>query len=234
MADLQKNDIVGDDSAAPESHEQKGGKKKKKKRGCGFFILLLLVAVGVAVGLQASGGMDFRPLVYSTVPKLPIIGPQAASLLGIPEIYSLTVEERRKIELDEQERAIASARRSLDEAENRLRDVSNDLSLRGEELDAALAEVAQRLEALSDDALRKGQGGANGQDKDEIRNIIRTFEEMSPKSAAAILEKLDKSLAVAVLDGLAEDFRAKAMGKMEAELAAELMEQLTALQRSRN
>lgn len=233
MADLQRNDIIGDDSAAPEPREQKSGKKKKKKRGCGFFIMMLLLVSGVAAGIQASGGMDFRPMVYSVVPKLPIIGKQAASLLGIPEIYSLTAEERRKIELDERERAIADAQRSLDLMGNRLREVSADLSNRSEELDSAQAELAARLEALSGDVSKSRPGSGGEADQDEIREIVKTFEEMSPKNAAAILEKMNKNLAVSVLDGLPEDFRAKAMGRMDAELAAELMEQLTVLQRNK-
>ena len=234
MADAQKNDIIGENSATPESRDEKSGKKKKKKkRGCGFFIMLLLLVAGVAAGVQLSGGMDFRPAVYTVIPKVPLIGRQLASLLNVPEIYSLTAEERREIELDEWERALAEAKRALDRQDEMLRDVSEDLLVRRGELEEAQAELAERLEALSADAARRTSTGASVADEGEIQDIIRTFEEMSPKNAAAILEKLNTNLAVTVLDGLPEDFRAKSLGRMDAAVAAELMEQLTRLQRNR-
>ena len=234
MADLQNNDIIGENSATPESREEKGGKKKKKKkRGCGFFIMLLLLVAGVAAGLQMSGGMDFRPAVYTVIPRVPFVGPQMARLLNVPEVYSLTTEERRQLELDEWERALAETKRSLDLQDEILRGLSEDLFSRRNELEEAQAELAERLEALSADATKRTSAGADVADEEEIRDIVRTFEEMSPKNAAAILEKLNASLAVAILDGLPEDFRAKSLGRMEAAVAAELTEQLTRFQRNR-
>lgn len=233
MADTQRDDIIGESSATPESRVEKSGKKKKKKkRGCGFFIMLLLLAAGVAAGVQLSGGMDFRPAVYTVIPKLPFIGPQLASLLNVPEVYSLTTEERRAIELDEWERALAETKRALDLQSEALRGVSEDLLSRDNELEAARRELAERLEALSADA-ESGTGAGDASEEEEIRKIIATFSEMSPKNAAAILERMTQPLAVTVLDGLAEDFRARTLGRMDAAVAAELMEQLTRLQRNR-
>ncbi len=233
MADAQRDDIIGESSATPESRVEKGGKKKKKKkRGCGFFIMLLLLAAGLAAGVQLSGAMDFRPAVYTAIPRLPHIGPQMASLLNVPEVYSLTNEERRKIELDEWERALAETKRALDLQDERLRSVSEDLLSRDQELEEAQKELTERLEALNADAENGSPtGGAAGET--QIDDIIGTFSEMSPRNAAAILEKMPPSLAVTVLDGMAEDFRAKSLGRMDAEVAARLMEQLTELQRNK-
>jgi flagellar motility protein MotE (MotC chaperone) len=230
MADMQTNNIDGDNSAAPESRDEKTGKKKKKKkRGCGFLIALLFVVAGAAAGLQLSGGVDFRSGVYTVIPRIPFIGRQMADLLNVPEVYSLTATERRRIELEEWERALAETKRLLDQQDEALRALSEDLSGRGSELEEARTELAERLEALSADTA----SGAAGADSDEIQDIIRTFEEMSPKNAAAIIEKLTPSLAVAIMDGLPEDFRARTLGRMDAAVAAELTEQLTRLQRNR-
>ena len=235
MADTQDFDKLNEGSATPEPRdkEKSGKKKKKKKRGCGFFILMLLLVSGVAAGIQASGGMDFRPMLYPLIPRVPKVGPQLASFLNIPPEYSLTVEERRRLELEEWERELAQTARSLDVRQSELEALSQDLSAREGELDGAREELAARLEALSNDMTVSRGGAMSATQREEIEDIVRTFEEMSPKNAAAILEKLNPNLAVSVLDGLPEDFRAKALGRMEAAAAAGLMEQLTELQRSR-
>lgn len=239
MADRQDLDRFDEEAAAQDSRSgEKNGKKKekkkKKKRGCGFFITLLLLTCGLAAGIQASGRFDFRPMLFPLIPKIPKVGEPLASFLDIPPEYSLTVEERRKMELDEWERELANMARSLDIRESELDALSEDLSTRESELDGARGELAAKLEALSNDMASGGGISASAAaGSEEIGDIVKTFEEMSPKNAAAILEKLNPNLAVAVLDGLPEDFRAKALGRMEAAAAAELMEQLNELQKSR-
>ncbi len=229
MADNSRDkDIMQDESAAPESRDDKAtskdGKKKKKKRGCGFFILALLLASGAAAGIQASGGYDFRPYVYEAVPKIPKVGNTLAGLLGVPEIYSLTVDERRRIELDEWERKIALEVRSVDQGLKGVAKASKDISLREKQLEADQLELAQKLEALSADA--PASSGSDGKEA-ELEEVIKTVKEMSPKNAAAILEKTDPNLVVTVLEGMPQDTRAKILGRMTPELAAKLMEQLS-------
>ena len=233
MADLLDDELMTEESATPQPasrpEKPKAG-KKKKKRGCGFFLLLMLLAAGVAAGVQASGGADLRPYVYEIVPRIPVVGGNLAGLLGIPEVYSLTTDERRRIELDEWEIEIANRTRSLDAQLKAADKTSRDLTRKEKDLEEAQEELRARIEALSDDI-----GGTSGENltatqKDELGRIVKTFEEMSPKNAAAILEKLDGNLAVAVLAQLAEDFRAKALGRMDAEVAAALMERLSEYQ----
>lgn len=234
MADLQDNEPTIEGSAAPQPLDKpekgKGG-KKKKKRGCGFFLILSLLVAGLAAGLQASGGADLRPFVYLAVPRIPLIGARAASILGIPEIYAFTAEERRRIELDEWEVSIAERVRSLDARAESINRVSQDLSERESELDMARDELTQRLEALSGDLAANGAGSAA--QREELDRIVRTFQEMSPKNASAILEQLNENLAVAVLDQLPEDVRARVLGRMTPEVAAALTERLSEYQRNR-
>ncbi|MDR1137131.1 MAG: MgtE intracellular region [Synergistaceae bacterium] len=236
MAELNDKDIAEEESAANEPRPVTTGyqgKKKKKKRGCGFFILLTLLAVGAAAGLQASGGVDLRPYVYPVVPRIPYVGNQLASMLSIPEIYAMTAQDRRRIELGEWESLIAESARSLDRRELALDSLSDDLAERENILDAQRAELAARLDALSGDAAgsvneTSADAGENG-----IGETIRTFQDMSPRNAAAIMEKLDGDLAVAILDGLPQDTRGTLLGRMDAEIAANLTERLTELQRRR-
>jgi flagellar motility protein MotE (MotC chaperone) len=237
MADAQNERRYEDESATPESRPPsvKGGKKKKKKRrGCGFFIMALILAAGIAAGIQASGAVDLRPFVFTVIPMLPKVGPGLTETLGIPEEYSLTSAERRRIENDERETMLAVMSRSLDARQKDLDKVSRDLSLKEDDLNYAQEELAAKLEALSNDmAANESQSPTEAQ-REEVAEIISTFEQMSVKNAAAILEKLNPNLAVTVLDGLPEDVRANTLGRMDATLAAGLMEQLTELQRGRN
>ena len=242
MAETQERDFRDDVSAAPEPkaapEQGKAGKKKKKKRrGCGFFIVMILLAAGAAVGLQVSGGVYLRPYVYPVVPRILYAGETLKDLLGIPDVYAMTAEERRRVELEEWERGIAESVRSMDEREERLNVLSGDLGERERSLDAEREEIAKRLEALSRDMAERGVDAASppGGDADGqgIQETIRTFQDMSPRNAAAILEKLDEGLAVSILDGLPQDSRGTLLGRMDAEKAARLTEQLTELQRKR-
>ncbi|MDR1651290.1 MAG: MgtE intracellular region [Synergistaceae bacterium] len=239
MAELQDRNTAEERPAAPESSltpegGKTGKKKKKKRRGCGFFLILLLLAVGAAAGIQMSGGVDLRPYVYPVVPRIPEIGPGLAELLDIPDVYALSSEERRRVELEEWGRRIAESSRSLDQMERDLESRSDDLAVREAELDAQREEIAARLEALSGDAEEREPGsGASGTNTAGIDETIRTFQDMSPKNAAAILERLNEDLAVAILDGLPQDTRGNMLGRMDAGTAAKLTERLTELQKRR-
>ena len=241
MADADERSFRNDDSAAPEAQvlpvENKAGRKKKKKGyGCGFFLFLILAVAGVAAGLQASGGMDLRPFVYSAVPRIPYAGDTLKDLLAIPDIYAMTANERRAVELDEWEHRIADAVRSMDERERNLDALSEDLGAFERLLDARRADIASRQEELSRDIAERGaeliMPGRTGP-ADDIAETIRTFQDMSPRNAASILERLDEKLAVSILDGLPQDTRGTLLGRMDAEKAARLTEQLTELQRRR-
>jgi flagellar motility protein MotE (MotC chaperone) len=242
MADLQERDIRDEIPAAaeprtsPDEVRPVSKKKKKIRKGCGFFIILLLLASGLAAGLQASGGVDLRPYVYPVVPKIPYVGDDLSKLLDIPAIYAMTADERRAVEIREWEERIAGANRSMDERESNLNALSDDLSAREKSLDIERQELADRLEALSKDMAERNAAAAGGSrggapNADEIEQIVRTFQDMSPRNAAAILEKLDDELAVSILDGVPQDTRGTLLARMDADRAARLTEQLTDLQR---
>ncbi|MDR0615576.1 MAG: MgtE intracellular region [Synergistaceae bacterium] len=235
MAEAQERERTVIEPATPETSEAEKPrkKKKKKKRGCGFFILLILLAAGISSGLQASGNVDFRPFVYNVVPRIPKVGGPLKDALGIPEIYSLSPEERRRQELGEWEAMISDSMRSLDARQQELDKVSSDLSAREQDLDYERENLAARLEALSNDIASRDSGGLAASQADEIGDIIGTFGQMSARNAAAIVEKLTPELAVAILEGLPEDTRANILGRIEATTAAVLTERLSEAYRNR-
>jgi flagellar motility protein MotE (MotC chaperone) len=237
MAESEERERTTAEPATPDASAQDKSrkKKKKKKRGCGFFILLILLAAGVSAGLQASGNVDLRPFVYTVVPRIPKVGEPLKEALGIPDSYSLSVIERRRQELEEWEALISESVRSMDARQETLDKVSGDLSVRARDLDYERENLAARLEALSNDmASGSAAGGVSEAQGDEIRDIIGTFGQMSTRNAAAIIEKLNPNLAVAVLEGLPEDTRAGILGRIEAATAAVLTERLSEVYRDRN
>jgi len=242
MADDDARDLKTEESAAPESKAApvrsiSGRKKKEKKRGCGFFLLLILLAAGAAAGLHASGAVDLRPYVYPVVPRIPYVGETLEELLDIPAIYTMTADERRRVELDDWENRIAESVRMMDERERDLNVMSDDLGELERTLETEREELASRLEALNEEAAEmetetRAPGGADT-DGEDIQETIRTFQDMSPRNAASILERLNEDLAVSILDGLPLDTRGNFLGRMDAEKAARLTEQLSELQRRR-
>ncbi|MDR1514094.1 MAG: MgtE intracellular region [Synergistaceae bacterium] len=236
MADREERERTAAEPATPETSESEKPrkKKKKKKRGCGFFIILILLAAGISAGLQASGNVDLRPFVYTVVPRIPKIGEPMKNALGIPESYSLTVAERRRQELEEWETVIAESVRSIDARQKELDETSDDLSIREQDLDYERENLAARIEALSNDIMSQGAGTVSQAQGDEIKDIIGTFGQMSARNAAAIVEKLNPNLAVAILEGLPEDTRANILGRIEAAAAAVLTERLSEVYRERN
>ena len=242
MADLDERNYT-DESAAPESRPASarngaGGKKKKKNRGCGFLLLLMLLATGAAAGFHVSGAVDLRPYVYPVVPMIPYVGETLADMLDIPEIYTMTADERRRLELEEWENRIAETVRSIDERERNLNLLSAELDELERILDAEREVLAAREEALNEDIEAGGMDpggpqGGTGDDAADIQDTIRTYQDMSPRRAASILERLDEDLAVTILDGMPLDTRGILLGRMDADIAARLTEQLSDLQRRR-
>ena len=209
------------DSARESQAEQAlaaASKKKKRKRSkLGLLFLSLILALGAAVGLHFSGIWDGRPLLWSVVPKIPYVGPSLAQIFEVPERYSLTAEERRQLELeewqqrlDEQERGVLSTKAGLDA-------LSDDLG----RLAMALDEQERLLLEASAD--RSGSE-ATEDEKRLIDQVAKTYQDMSARNAAQIVEQLREGLAVDLLKKLPVDARASILGKMKPQRAARLTE----------
>ena len=196
-------------------------KRKKKKTGKWTWLLLLLVLlVGAGAGLHIAGAWDARPLLYSVTPKIPWVGENIAKFVGIPEEYSLTVEQRRRLELQRWSEQLADRERSLREKETALSALSADLGARSLALERQEAELA--LEAPI--------APPKSQEEEEayVDMLMKTFQEISPRRAALIVEQLREDLAVQLLAAMPQDARASILGRMEAAIAARLTERLAA------
>lgn len=222
MAD-ERNNGVQEEISAPVVPKKK--KKKKKMGKLTFFFWLILLTIGTATGLHFSGIWDGRPLFWGVVPNIPYVGKQLAEFFKIPEIYSLSVGERRAIELAEWQRRLDAQERSmadgdsersqeLDERAAALRTMSRDLRLRERRI--------EEQEALLNSA--EGSGGATATEQELMNQVARTYQDMSARNAAAVVEQLRDTLAVELLMKLPNDARASILGKIKPQKAARLTE----------
>ncbi|MEA4880258.1 MAG: MgtE intracellular region [Synergistaceae bacterium] len=194
-------------------------KEKRKGRKGTLLFLFLLLAAGTAAGLHFAGAWDARPLLYNVVPRLPWIGPSLGKTFGIPKEYTLTSDERRRLELERWS--------------DRLSEREMELKTRSDALDALSADVEKRAGALEDreQALRAKETKPDENSDEEstyMAMLMKTYEEISPRKAAQILEQLREDLAVRLLAKMSNDVRASILGRMDAGLAAQLTERLAA------
>jgi flagellar motility protein MotE (MotC chaperone) len=193
--------------------------KKKKKRGKShLFFFLLLLAFGVGTGLHFSGLWDARPLMWSFVPQIPYVGGSLSRFFKIPEQYSLTVAERRAFELEEWQKRLDERERELGAKESAVNAASDDVGARMENLDRRASQTA---------AQNREESAANAERSAEqqvIDQVVRTYQDMSARNAAQIVEQVAEPLAVELLQKLPVDARASILGKMDPRKAARLTE----------
>ncbi len=196
-------------------------KKKKKTSKLSFLFWLFILGIGTAVGMHFSGFWDGRPLFWSTVPKMPYVGEYLSKFFEIPEEYSLTANQRRAIEL-------ADWQKRLDEKERNLTSLDYALSVSSRDLDYQMRTFnAQRQQgAAAGDSNTVGVN-PTPEEQELMNQVARTYQDMSARNAAAIVEQLRDALAVELLMKLPNDARASILGKVRPTKAARLTELMT-------
>ncbi|MDR1623079.1 MAG: MgtE intracellular region [Synergistaceae bacterium] len=194
--------------------------KKRKKRGKGRLLFpLLLLAAGVGAGLHFSGMWDARPLMWSIVPQIPYIGQPISKFFKIPEQYTLTVAQRRAYELEEWQQRLNDRERDLSVRESAVETASDDLGMRSERL-------ARQEASIQRTAAEKPDETSTDAEKKLIDQVVKTYQDMSPRNAAQIVEQVREPLAVELLQKLPPDVRASILGKMNPQKAARLTEMM--------
>ena len=192
-------------------------KKKKKRSKLGLLFLLILLGLGTAVGLHFSGLWDGRPLLWSVVPQIPYVGQDLARLLAVPERYALTADERRRLELEDWQKRLDEKERGVLDRQTGLEALSDDLGRRSQALEAQ-----ERL--LSAASADREERSADEDEQRLIDQVAKTYQDMSARNAAQIVEQLREKLAVDLLRKLPVDARASILGKMKPQRAARLTE----------
>lgn len=209
---------------AGEAQAQDAPKKKKKKKKTGKLTILfwlLILGLGTAVGLHFSGLWDGRPLFWSTIPQLPYAGEYLSKFFDIPAEYSLTPNERRSIEL-------ADWQKRLDAKERELTSLDYVLGMSSRDLDYQMRTFnAQRQNAAAGGDSDNSGLNPTAEEQELMNQVARTYQDMSARNAAAIVEQLRDALAVDLLMKLPNDARASILGKVRPTKAARLTELMT-------
>ena len=201
-------------------------RKKKKKKKLGkftIFLWLVLLALGTGVRMHLSGIWDGRPLFWSIVPNIPYVGKQLAEFFQVPEYYALSVGERRAVELEQWQRRLDERERHLQDGDlNRLADFENkEIALL--ELSRDIDQKMRRLRRMEVNANANNNAPSQAE-LDLMNQVARTYQDMSARNAAKIVEQLRDNLAVELLKKLPNDARASILGKVKATKAARLTE----------
>ena len=201
-------------SAAPVSKKSKSWGKLKT------FLFFILLIAGAVTGIHHSGAVDVRPFMWNVAPKIPFIGDYLKENLNIPEIYTLTVAERRKLELQQWQERLDVKERELEAKLAQSESLSNDIAARQQRIDRQEASLSAR----ESDLTKKSE--ATPEEEALMKELVSTYQEMSSRNAAQIMAQLPDHLAVEVIKKLPQDARASILSKMPAKRAAQITENL--------
>ncbi|MBR0080935.1 MAG: hypothetical protein IJP69_11245 [Synergistaceae bacterium] len=204
-------------------------KKKKKKLGkLTFLFWLILLGLGTATGMHLSGIWDGRPLFWTLVPKVPYVGHQLAEFFQVPEFYALSTQDRRAVELEQWQRRLDAIERSLDSKDIERMAVYEQRELALVEMSRDIARMRRRLRTEQAEQENSQNANSPTETEQELMNqVARTYQDMSARNAAAIVEQLRDPLAVELMMKLPNDARASIMGKLKPAKAARITELMT-------
>ena len=206
-------------------------KKKKKKLGkLTFFFWLILLALGTATGMHLSGIWDGRPLFWTIIPNIPYVGPQLSEFFQVPEFYALSVGERRAVELEQWQRRLDARERAIESSDVERMTVYESRELALMDLSRDIARRQRRLRAETEEAAQDNSGPTETE-QELMNQVARTYQDMSARNAAAIVEQLRDAFAVELLMKLPNDARASIMGKLRPAKAARITELMSRPQR---
>ena len=214
----------GDQAPAPAAPAVKKKKKKKKLGKLTFLFWLILLALGTATGMHLSGIWDGRPLFWSIIPNVPYVGKQLSEFFQVPEYYALSVAERRAVELEQWQRRLDAQERALQSRDVEQMTVYENRELALVELSRDVARLQRRLRNQQAEQAASGADNATPEEEELMNQVARTYQDMSARNAAAIVEQLRDALAVELMMKLPNDARASIMGKLKPTKAARITE----------
>lgn len=181
-------------------------------KGRGQMVALVAV-VGFAAGQLILSGMELAgvPAVAgaeASIHMMAPVSPKSEGNYSREEVAILTSLDGRRTELEERSK--------------RLEQRETDLDLRDKEFAARLTQVRELTEQLKLDR-DKTEKRRNVQ----IEQLANVYGSMNPPDAAALIEQLDSTIALALLEHMPEKRIAQVLALMKPEHALQLTKMLT-------
>ncbi|WP_033829220.1 MotE family protein [Bacillus andreraoultii] len=172
-----------------------------------YLILPLLIILTILLVIATVSGVN----VFQEASKIPVIGslfPSEANVKNAPDQY---------------EQQLNKLQANLKNQEKKVQDLQAELEKKDQEI-ASLEEEKSRLESEQEKALDEG---TKKQTDTSSKDIIKTYEKMKPKNAAAILTQMDEPTALSIMSQLKDETLASILENMTAENAAKFTGKLS-------
>lgn len=162
-------------------------------------ILFMLFALGLVGSILASAvAQDVAAPAPQTA------GLNSAEPQDCDSVMSVLLQKKKEA-LDRRERSIKARESDIQAAESRI------------------SEELAKLEQVRNE-MRQAMQDLDAQQLEEVERLVKMFEKMRGKKAAAILEETDREIAVAVLRRMREKQAGEALSAMTPDVAAEIAE----------
>ena len=162
-------------------------------------ILFMLFALGLVGSILASAvAQDVA------APAAQTAGLNSTEPQDCDSVMSVLLQKKKEA-LDRRERSIKARESDIQAAE------------------ARISEELAKLEQVRNE-MRQAMQDLDAQQLEEVERLVKMFEKMRGKKAAAILEEADREIAVEVLRRMREKQAGEALSAMKPDVAAELAE----------
>lgn len=154
--------------------------------------------------------------------------PAAKPALTLPEVWTSPTDEAMDTSVERENllRDLSKRREGLDKREKELAQREAVLNAAQKQIDAKMAEMAKlktQLETLL--------GQQTEQDASQTKSLVKIYEGMKPKDAAAIFNQLEMDLLVNVVSNMSELRASPILAQMETAKARDLTMRLAALKK---
>ncbi|PLR97273.1 MotE family protein [Bacillus sp. T33-2] len=185
--------------------------KDKPQSKLQWFLIVILIpslfAITVALIVLTFAGVNVFEKANDIGAKIPFV--------------SGLMKGEKKESVKEYEKQIAGLEAEMKDREAKIEQLQKKIDNNGKDIERVQLEK-QQLEAQIDELT-----AIQEENKRAFKDIVRTYESMSPKSAAPIIAKMTDEEALKILTNIKADTLAAIMEKMTPEEAAKYTEMLT-------
>ncbi|MFB4211128.1 MotE family protein [Shouchella sp. JSM 1781072] len=158
------------------------------------------------------------PIILIVVIGFIYVGP----LFGMPSMSSFFNSSSDT----NSEAVIAELEQEVMTLQDQLRELENEFVVKEAEWRSLEEERASELQQTEENEPVSIETATNNDEVDGLQNVIKTYQQMSSKRAAAIIDELAIDVAYEHVRSMDESLRASIVGRLPADKAAQLLEQL--------